>query len=228
MSQERQRSKPSSVSERAQRTRPDRVRVKICGITRPEDAIAAEAAGADAVGLVFALHSRRRVSIEQAASVSAALGPFISRVGVFVDAPAAFVLEAVAAARLNAVQLHGNETAGFAAELRSRVPVVRAVSFSPADTPEAHADYPADALLLDGAVPGSGRPFAWSDAGAWRAHPRLILAGGLTPSNVAAGIDALAPYAVDVASGVEASPGVKSARLISEFMLAVRTTTARS
>lgn len=228
MSQGRQQRRLGGAGARAHSTPSRRVRVKICGITRPEDAIAAEAAGADAVGLVFAAHSRRRVSIDQAAAVSAVLGPFISRVGVFVDAPAAFVLEAVEAARLSAVQLHGNESAEFATELRRRALVVRAVSFSSATDPETYASYPADALLLDGAVPGSGRPFAWSDADAWRGHPRLILAGGLTPSNVIAGIDALAPYAVDVASGVEASPGVKSERLINEFMLAVEATAVRS
>ncbi len=132
------------------------------------------------------------------------------------------MLEAVKGARLDAVQLHGHEPAEYAAELRQRVRVVRAVSFDPAITPDAYADYPADALLLDGAVPGSGLPFAWSDAAAWRAQPRLVLAGGLTPANVAAAVAALRPYAVDVASGVESSPGVKSVQLISAFMLAAR------
>lgn len=202
---------------------PNQVRVKICGVTRPQDAVAAEAAGADAVGLVFAPGSKRRLNIDQAARVSAALGPFITRVGVFVDATLSFVLEAVEAARLDAVQLHGDEPAEYAAELRHHVQVVRAVSFNPATTPDAYSHYPADALLLDGAVPGSGVPFAWTDAAAWRAQPRLVLAGGLTPDNVAAAVAALRPYAVDVASGVEISPGVKSEQLISAFMLAVRT-----
>lgn len=204
---------------------PAKVRVKICGITRPGDAVAAEAAGADAIGLVFAPSSKRRVTIEQAARVSAALGPFITRVGVFVDATASFVLQAAKEARLDAVQLHGHEPTAYAAGLREHIRVVRAVSFDPAKTPEAYDDYPADALLLDGAVPGSGVPFAWSDAATWRAHPRLVLAGGLTPENVATAVTALRPYAVDVASGVESSPGVKSAQLMSAFMLAVRTST---
>lgn len=202
---------------------PRKVRVKICGVTRPQDALAAEVAGADAIGLVFAPSSKRRVNLEQAAGVSAALGPFITRVGVFVDAELSFVLEAVKAARLDTVQLHGDEPTEYAAELRQYVQVVRAVSFQPAATPDAYANYPADALLLDGAVPGSGVAFNWSDAAGWRGQPRLVLAGGLTPDNVAAAVAALRPYAVDVASGVESSPGVKCEQLISAFMLAVRT-----
>lgn len=198
------------------------MRVKICGITRVEDALAAERAGADAVGLIFAARSKRRVDVARAAQIGAALGPFIARVGVFVDAPLAEVVEAVDAARLSAVQLHGAESAEFAAELRGRVRVIRAVAHAPGLTPEALADYPADAILLDAAVPGSGSAFAWREAEAWRGHPRLILAGGLTPGNVGPGVEALRPYAVDVASGVESAPGVKSARLVREFVAAAR------
>lgn len=198
------------------------VRVKICGITRVEDALVAEGAGADAVGLVFAPRSKRRVDLAQACRISAALGPFIARVGVFVDAPLAEVLEAVAVARLGAVQLHGAESAAYAGELHGRVRVVRAVAYAPGLTPEALADYPADAILLDAAVPGSGTAFAWREAAAWRGHPRLILAGGLTPANVGSGVEALRPYAVDVASGVESAPGVKSAGLVHDFVTAAK------
>jgi phosphoribosylanthranilate isomerase len=194
------------------------MRVKICGITRTEDALAAEEAGADAVGLIFAERSRRRIDLERAAEISAVLGPFIARVGVFVDAPLETVREAVRVARLDAVQLHGREEPAFAAALRGQARVIRAWSFSPGLSPQVLRRYPADAILIDGLDPGSGRGFAWSQAAALRGLPRLILAGGLTPDNVAAGVWALDPYAVDVASGVESSPGIKDHGAIRRFV----------
>ncbi len=201
-----------------------RVRVKICGVTRPEDAAAAELAGADAIGLNFADRSPRRVDIAQAERVLDALGPFITRVGVFVDAPLERVRAVVRRLRLDAVQLHGGEEPAFAAALRGEVKVIRALPFAAGVTPAALAAYPADAVLLDAASPGSGSPFAWGEAAAWRGHPRLILAGGLTPETVGRGVEALSPYAVDVASGVEAAPGVKDAARIAAFVRAARST----
>lgn len=198
------------------------VRVKICGITRVADAVAAERAGADAVGFVFAPGSKRQVTPEQAAELSAALGPFVARVGVFVNASAEDIDHAVAAAGLSAVQLHGAEEPAFAARFQGSVRVVRAVSFGPGITPDALADYPADAFLLDASVPGSGRTFAWDAAAMWRGHPRMLLAGGLTPDNVGAAVNALSPYGVDVSSGVESAPGIKSAELIQRFVAAAR------
>jgi phosphoribosylanthranilate isomerase len=100
--------------------------------------------------------------------------------------------------------------------------VVRAMPFEPDLTPASVDAYPADAFLLDAPTPGSGRPFAWSDAEAWRGHPRLVLAGGLDPTTVAAGVRALRPYAVDVASGVESEPGIKDAERVQAFVRAVR------
>lgn len=198
------------------------VRVKICGITRAQDALAAEAAGADAVGFVFAPSSKRRVSVAQAARIAAELGPFIARVGVFVDAPLSEVREAVAALRLDAVQLHGQEGAAYAAALRPQVGVIRALSFRPDLSPVALQDFPADAWLLDGPRPGSGEAFDWSRARALASLPKLILAGGLTPHTVAAGVLALQPYAVDVSSGVELSPGIKDPLAIQEFVRAAK------
>lgn len=198
------------------------LRVKVCGITRPEDALAAEGAGVDAVGLIFAPGSKRRVSAERAAEVVAVLGPFVTRVGVFVDADAAEVLDLVRALRLDAVQLHGSETPEYARRLTSEVRVVRALRFAPGLTPDDVATYPADAFLLDSPRPGSGVPFAWADAWAWRGFARLILAGGLDPSNVAQAVATLRPYAVDVASGVESRPGVKDGAAISAFVAAAR------
>ncbi len=201
---------------------PTRVRVKICGIARPEDALVAEAAGADAIGLIFAPASRRRIDLARAREVANAAGPLIARVGVFVDASEEEVLEAVEAARLDAVQLHGDEPDALAARLRRRTRVVRALRFAPGLTPAALEGRPFDGVLLDGVRPGSGEAFDWSAASAWRGHPRLVLAGGLRPGTVGAAIRALRPYAVDVASGVEASPGVKDPEAVHAFVRAVR------
>ncbi|MFA5550258.1 MAG: phosphoribosylanthranilate isomerase [Trueperaceae bacterium] len=198
------------------------LRIKVCGITREVDAEAAERAGADAVGFVFAKASKRHVSIERAAELAAALGPFVVRVGVFVDAPLHEVQRAVEVAGLDAVQLHGTEDAAFAASVARRTKVIRALSFAPDVTPAALATYPAAAVLLDASAPGSGQTFAWHEARDWRGHPRLVLAGGLNPGNVAAAVAALNPYGVDVSSGVETAPGIKSEALIRRFVEAAR------
>ena len=194
------------------------MRVKICGITRPEDAVAAEQAGADAIAFNFVKHSKRLVSVAQAAAASAAVGPFIQRVGVFANSPLETVIETATSLRLHAVQLHGQEDADFAAALRERFWVIKAVSFHKGLSRAELDTFPADGILLDGIKPGSGETFAWKDAASLKGHPRLVLAGGLTPDNVAAGIAALEPYAVDVSSGVEARPGVKDAQKIQDFV----------
>ncbi len=198
------------------------LRVKVCGITRPEDALAAESAGADAIGLIFAPGSKRRVTPQVAASIVDAVGPFVTRVGVFVDADLAEVLDLVRALRLDAVQLHGGESPDYARRVRREARVVRALRFAPGLTPAAVADYPADAFLLDAQRPGSGVPFAWAEALAWRAEPRLVLAGGLDQGNVAEAVATLAPYGVDVASGVEKAPGIKDAAAVAAFVAAAR------
>ncbi len=197
-------------------------RVKICGITRVEDALAAQTAGADSIGLIFAPGSRRLVSVAQAREVSDALGPMIVRVGVFVDADEAAIVTAIEGARLDAVQLHGDESDELAARLRARVRVIRALRFTPGATPSELEGRPFDGVLLDGLRPGSGSAFDWSAAQAWRGHRRLILAGGLHPGNVAEAVRILRPYAVDVASGVEAAPGIKDPARITAFVRAAR------
>ena len=197
-------------------------RIKICGVTRVEDALAIEEAGADAVGLIFASGSRRLVSVGQAREISDALGPWIGRVGVFVDADEATIVTAIEGARLDAVQLHGDAPDELARRLRARVRVIRAVRFAPDSTPHAYEGRPFDGVLLDGVRPGSGTPFDWSAARAWRGHRRLVLAGGLRPDNVAEAVRALRPYAVDVASGVEAAPGIKDPGAVAAFVRAAR------
>ncbi len=197
------------------------VKVKVCGLTRPEDALAAEELGVDAIGVVLA-RSRRHVDEAAAREVLSAVGPFVVKVGVFRDQPLDEVLRLVGRLRLDAVQLHGHEDAAFAAAVREAAAVVRAVSSEDAPSPAALEGYPADAYMLDAREPGSGQAFDWGGAAAWRGHPRLVVAGGLTPRNVVAAIRALAPYAVDVSSGVESSPGVKDRRLMAAFVRAAR------
>jgi len=199
------------------------VRVKVCGLTRPEDAAAAEAAGADALGVIFAARSRRRVDVARARRVLDAAGPFVARVGVFVDAAPDEVLAAVAGARLTAVQLHGREDVATVAAIAAHVPVVRARSWAAVQADGGLDLGAATALLVDGPDPGSGVAFDWTAAApTLAAAPRWILAGGLTPENVAQAIAHARPYAVDVASGVEAAPGVKDPVKLRAFVAAVR------
>ena len=198
------------------------MRVKICGITNVDDALAAEAAGADAVGLIFAERSKRRVTLDQAEAVSAALGPLVVRVGVFVDAPLETVRETARTLRLGAVQLHGDESPEYAEALRSEVRVVKVFAFRAGLTSDTLRRFPADAAFLDNPTPGSGETFSWEAAKDLAGLPNLILAGGLTPHNVAAGIRALRPYAVDVASGVERAIGLKDHGKIQDFVRAAR------
>jgi len=193
------------------------VRVKICGITRPEDALLAEAAGADAIGLIFA-DSKRRVEHAAAAEIIAALGPFISVVGVFRNAPIAEVIDTLTSLDIAVAQLHGDENADYAAAVSRHARVLRAVSYGQAPAPAALTGYPASAFLIDGSVPGSGSTYDWQQVAAWRGHPRLILAGGLTPDNVAAAVAELRPYGVDTSSGVESSPGIKDAESVRRFV----------
>ncbi|MFH1022082.1 MAG: phosphoribosylanthranilate isomerase [Planctomycetota bacterium] len=202
------------------------VRVKICGITSPADAAAAADAGADAVGLVFA-ESPRRVTPARARAIVAELPPFVAAVGVFVNASPDDILRAADELNLAAVQLHGDEPPNLAEYLRARsdgrIALIKA--FRPRD-PRGLAplrDFPADAMLLDGwndrARGGTGAKADITLARrAAKMIPRLILAGGLTPANVAATVRAVRPWAVDVSSGVERSPGRKDAAHMKRFV----------
>lgn len=155
---------------------------------------------------------------EQALNISQSVGVFIARVGVFENQPLAWVKEVSHSLRLSAIQLHGQEDAIYAKALGKDFRIIKAVSFQEGLDPKSWLDFPADALHLDGLKPGSGETFDWSVASAWKGHPKLILAGGLTPENVAKGIAALKPYAVDTASGVEAISGIKDAQKIQHFV----------
>jgi len=209
------------------------VRVKICGLTRAEDVALAVSLGAHAVGVVLA-PSPRRVEVGEAAAILEHAGPRTLRVGVFVDPAPDFVARAVHACRLDYVQLSGSETARDARAIARRVaalaprPVrlLKAVHVSSAEDVTRCAEYPADAFLLDapavdGRMGGTGSGFHWEFAAdpPW-SRARVWLAGGLHAGNVAEAVAALRPAFVDVSSGVEDSPGRKSAAKIAAFIAA--------
>ncbi|MCR4399695.1 MAG: phosphoribosylanthranilate isomerase [Syntrophomonadaceae bacterium] len=195
-------------------------RVKICGIRSWEEARAAVDAGAWALGFVFA-PSRRQVSVAEAAAITSRLPRGVQRVGVFVDAPAALVREAVARARLTLVQLHGKEAPSDC--LGYPVPVIKAFRVGKGFCAGQVAPYRTWAVLFDSfdarAAGGTGTTFDWERLDSVPRPARLILAGGLDPGNVAAAIAKVAPYAVDVSSGVE-KDGRKDRRLMEQFVAA--------
>lgn len=201
-------------------------RIKICGITRPEDAQAAAACGADAVGLVFYEKSKRCVTAEQAQAVVRALPPFVSAVALFVNETAAKIEETLSALPIDLIQFHGDEPPEFCR--RFRRPYIKAVRVRAAgDIVRAAAQYPdARALLLDayvdGEYGGTGRQFDWTLPPAGLQVP-WILAGGLTPENVARAVSVSGAAAVDVSGGVESAPGIKSAEKMAAFANALKT-----
>lgn len=203
---------------------PIRTRIKICGITRPEDALAAAAAGADAIGFVFYAKSPRAVTIAQANAIINQLPPFVTRVGLFVDASQQELDSVLDQVELDVVQFHGNETlAQCESAGKEYMKAVRVQDT--ADILAAIEQYPsASALLLDTYHPslpgGTGETFDWDKIPSNMSKP-FVLAGGLTPDNVAQAIRAVSPYAVDVSGGVEQSKGIKSAEKITAFVAAV-------
>ena len=194
--------------------------VKVCGTTSEEDALLAVAMGADAVGFIFA-PSPRQIAVGAARDIAKRLPHEVITVGVFRDEAPERVVEIVNTAGLRAAQLHGHETPEQSRFVRDRVPLL-IQAFRAGDPAVARAfDYGADAILLDGATPGSGQIFDWSLAEA-PDGVRVILAGGLTAGNVAQAIAQVHPWGVDVASGVEASPGHKDALKVRAFIAAAR------
>lgn len=201
-----------------------RTRVKICGITRSEDADAAVRAGADAIGLVFYPPSPRCLSVRQARSLRATLPPFVSAVALFVNATPDAVAQVCEAVRPDVLQFHGDETPGFCAQFG--IPYIKTCRMKPeVDLLECLRPYPdAAAWLADtfvAAYGGVGAAFDWSLLPAARPRP-LILSGGLDAGNVAEAIRRVRPWAVDVSSGVELEKGIKDASRISQFIAEVR------
>lgn len=201
-----------------------RTRIKICGITRPEDGLKAAEAGADAIGLVFYSSSPRSVDIETAESIIAALPPLVGVVGLFVDETPNRVKEVVSALPLSLLQFHGDESAADC-EIYGR-PYIKAVRMREnVDLRKIELNYPtASGLLLDAYTPGkkggTGEVFDWNRIPEGLSTP-IILAGGLSAANVARAISMTKPFAVDVSGGVESLPGIKCAEKIKQFVSAV-------
>jgi phosphoribosylanthranilate isomerase len=200
-------------------------RIKICGITRPEDARSAACLGADAIGLVFHEPSARCVDAAAARAVIAALPPFVTAVGLFLDAPAERVRAIVEAVALDELQFHGRESAEYCRSFDR--PYVKALGMADEIDVTAMAATYADArgVLVDSHAPGSdggtGEAFAWERLPAARDFG-LILAGGLAPDNVAEAVRRVQPDAVDVSTGVEQSRGIKDEARMREFIEEVR------
>lgn len=201
------------------------VRIKICGITRIEDALAAADAGADAIGLVFHAASPRAVSAEQATTIVRALPPFITTVGLFVDASEQQISEVLSQVPLDLLQFHGDEPDAFCQ--RFGRPYLKALRVRSGDDLDAlAANWPgASGILLDSYKPGvpggTGETFDWSLIPAQRDWS-LVLAGGLNAANVRQAIGLTTPWAVDISGGVEASKGIKDASKINAFIQEVK------
>ncbi|KRT54771.1 phosphoribosylanthranilate isomerase [endosymbiont of Ridgeia piscesae] len=202
-----------------------RTRVKICGITRTEDALAAVQSGADAIGLVFYPPSPRAVDLDQASQIVAQLPPFVSVVGLFVDESAERIAEILARVPLGLLQFHGNETPAQCGG-HGR-PWIKAIRMRGGVDLLAEAERFADAagLLLDSYQPGkpggTGSTFSW-DRIPLELAPNIILAGGLDPFNVESAVRQVRPYAVDVSGGVEQTKGIKDADKIAAFIEGVK------
>ncbi|MDD5544011.1 MAG: phosphoribosylanthranilate isomerase [Acidobacteriia bacterium] len=201
-------------------------RIKICGIRRLEDALAAIEFGADALGFNFYPRSPRYISVRQASRLIAALPPFITKVGVVVDFGAARdIVRLKEAVGLDAIQLHGEESAELARRLLPW-PVIKAFRVGEDFDFRTVRSFPANAILLDGFSAGkpggTGKTFDWKMARQAGRDRRIIVSGGLTASNVAEAIAQARPYAVDVASGVESSEGKKDFRKMRQFIAAVK------
>ncbi|NTV95508.1 MAG: phosphoribosylanthranilate isomerase [Thiobacillus sp.] len=198
-----------------------RTRIKICGITRVEDGLAAARLGADAIGLVFAEKSPRRVEVARAAEIVHALPPFVASVALFVNPDPAQVEAVLAEVRPSLLQFHGEESAAFCRAFS--VPWLKAIRVRPeTDLLQCATDF-ADAagLLLDAYAPdahgGTGHRFDWSLIPAGLPLP-VLLAGGLDPGNVAEAVRSVRPWAVDVSSGVEAAKGIKDVAKVAAFI----------
>ncbi len=200
-------------------------RIKICGITRTEDALLSEQLGADALGFVFCKASKRFIEPESAKLISDQIAPFISRIGLFLDASVAEIEQALKVFPEMVPQFHGRETPAECE--RYGLPYIKAIGLGGGMPPESELDAYKNALafLFDsnepGQLGGTGHAFDWQKLGGNVGKP-VILAGGLNPQNVEAAIAQVHPYAVDVSSGVESSKGIKDHQALRQFIGAVR------
>ncbi len=207
----------------------DRLFVKICGVTNAEDAIYAAENGADAIGFNFYPSSKRFIAPEKALVISEALDVSILRVGVFVNPARDYVEATVQQVALNAIQFSGNETPADVSGYQRRV--FKAIHITGVESLAAMNLYGVDAFLLDshrdGEFGGTGETFDWDVARKAKQFGNVILAGGLTPKNVAAAVRLVHPYGVDVSSGVESLPGIKDHKKIRDFIRRAREEHAR-
>ncbi len=205
-----------------------RTRIKICGITRLEDALEASKLGVDAVGFVFYNKSPRYIDPQKAAAIIRQLPPFVSAVGLFVNPTQAFIAEVLQTVPLGVIQLHGDETPDFCAAQRRRV--MKAIAVSSADDLK-QSDRFRCPLLLDAKAPagvygGTGQSFDWSALKGFAHDFPLTLAGGLNIENIDAAMSIRQWFALDVSSGVESSPGIKDAEKMRTFVHAVNQASA--
>jgi phosphoribosylanthranilate isomerase len=200
-------------------------RIKCCGMTRVEDALLAAQLGADAIGVVMTAHSKRQVSLAQAKAIVEAMPPFVTTVALCMDDDAGFVQEIIDAVRPSLLQFHGSESDEWCKQFGH--PYLKAIAMGEgASALYQLRDHPhAAGLLLDGhglgEAGGSGKVFDWSLMPRDLKQP-LILAGGLTPANVAEAIRIAKPWAVDVSSGIESAPGIKDPIKLRDFIASVR------
>ena len=202
-----------------------KTRVKICGITNVADGLAAAEAGADMIGLMFYESSPRHITLARAAEISRALPPFLMRVGVFVNAPADFVLRAISECNLTMLQFHGDETSDFCTQFG--LMNMKAIRVRDAGSLVQLENYQTDAFLLDAhsknGLGGTGEKFNWELAvEAQKFGKPIFLAGGLTPENVADSVRKVHPFGVDVSSGVESAPGIKDHAKVKAFITAAK------
>lgn len=200
------------------------VKVKICGLTRVQDAMLAADLGASALGFVFWPASPRFVDPFEARRLVRELPPFVSVVGVFVDQPSDYVRGVASLVKLTAVQLHGNETLDFITQFKVRV--IKTVPLVEGSDVDSADHLPRNVTILIDAhdpvkVGGTGRQVDWTLAGAIARRRRVILSGGLRPDNVGEAIERVRPYAVDVSSGIEQRPGIKDVAKLRAFFEAV-------
>ena len=195
-------------------------KVKICGIRRLEDAIVAADSGADALGFVFFRKSPRYIEPEAAAAIINKLPPFVTPVALFVNEEKSKIWDVLNTTGINVLQFHGDETPGFAASFEQRV--VKAIRVKDAGSIETASGFDVNAFLLDAWSPdlygGTGKKFDWDMLRQAESMKRFILAGGLTPENVALAVNMVKPYGVDVSSGVESAPGVKDHGKVKRFI----------
>jgi phosphoribosylanthranilate isomerase len=200
------------------------VRVKVCGITNIEDALAAVEAGADALGFVFVPGTPRYLTANEARNIIAALPPLVTKVGVFMNAPSDEVLETCSTAGLDIVQLHGSESPDYCDSLA--LPVIKTVRMKDKSSLTTMPEFRVAAFLLDtyieGVPGGTGLSFDWNLAQSALSFGPIILSGGLKPENVKEAIRMARPYAVDVSSGVESSPGHKDHNRLLAFVRAAK------